>query len=129
MPGFFNFPDVSNFREGVDYELVDWSFAQSVNHTPGTPCPPGHKMTFGLCRKIGGSGKWDPSDETDEEKNLRSSAKTSGSSFENNKAIESGGQKYGWAKKDGKDVLVKWGSVAGVKNKDGTVTKTPEESP
>ena len=64
---------------------------------------------------------------TDEEKAVREQGGKEGSSYENNKAIESGGQKFGWAKKDGKDVLVKWGSVAGIKNKDGTVTKTPGE--
>jgi len=124
MQSDFNLPSVDHLIEGVHYTIVDWSFAQAApSHTPGTPCPPGHKMTFGVCRKLGGSGDWDPSQQSDEEKKVSEAATKSKSSFDNNKAITSGGKKYGWAKKGGKPVLVEWGSVAGVKKQDGTVEK------
>ena len=45
--------------------------------------------------------------------NLRQCQMAAGSTFENNKKFEGeDGKFYGWAKKDGKDILVEWGSVA-----------------
>lgn len=120
----FNFPSVDHLIEGVHYTIVDWSFADSApSHTPGTPCPPRHKMTFGVCRKLGGSGDWDPEQQSDEEKKASDEATKTKSSYENNKAVSVGGKKYGWAKKNGKPVLVEWGSVAGIKKPGGGVEK------
>ena len=45
-----------------------------------------------------------------------------GSNFENNKKITTGDGDFGWAKKDGKPVLVKWGSVAGILKNDNSVS-------
>jgi hypothetical protein len=120
MQGSFGIPSIDHLREGIDYTIVDWDFAaqapaQPISHTPGQPCPEGTKMIFGLCRRLKGSGDWASGDDTDKERELKQQAGKEGSAFENNKAIQAGGKKYGWAKKDGKPVLVEWGSVAGIK--------------
>jgi hypothetical protein len=54
------------------------------------------------------------------------SPKSQQSNFENNRKISTGEGDFGWAKKGGKPVLVRWGSVAGMKNDDGTITKVSE---
>lgn len=117
MLGNFNIPSVDHLREGVDYRIMEWDFADNapVPHTPGEPCPPGHKMVFGMCRKVGGSGEWDPGQKSEAEKTGEGAAKTTGSTFENNRPVMVGGKKYGWAKKGGKPVLVEWGSVCAKK--------------
>lgn len=131
MQGNFDaFPSIDHLKEGVHYSLLNFDFASTplVSHTPGTPCPPGFKMVFGLCRKLrDGSEEWDRDKETDEEKSVKEKGAKEGSSFDTNKAISSGGKKYGWAKLGGKPVLVEWGSVAGVRNADGSITKTTRD--
>lgn len=116
MLGKFNTPSVDHLREGIDYRVLDWDFASPVPHTPGEPCPPGHKMVFGMCRRLKeGSQDWNPNEDSDSERAGKIRAKEVGSSFQNNKPVDIGGKKYGWAKKDGKDVLVEWGSVCAKK--------------
>lgn len=125
MLGNFNLPCVDHLREGIDYRVVDWDFADAqpaappISHTPGTPCPDGTKMIFGLCRKVkpGTESDWSADDQTDEEKKLSGEAQKAGSDVKTNKAFESGGKKFGWAIKGGKPVIVEWGSVAGTKEK------------
>lgn len=131
LGNFDNIPSIDHLTEGVHYNLVEWDFASVplVSHTPGTPCPEGYKMVFGLCRKLKtGTQEWDKEKETDEEKGVREAGAKSGSTFETNKAISAGGKKYGWAKLGGKPVIVEWGSVAGVKNPDGSISKPTSNS-
>ena len=117
MLGNFDIPSVDHLREGIDYVIMDWDFAAPPVPQPpsGQPCPPGTKMIFGLCRRLKSSGDWASGDDTDKERELKQQAEKEGSAFENNKAIQASGKRYGWAKKDGKPVLVEWGSVAGIK--------------
>jgi hypothetical protein len=85
-------------------------------------CQDGEKMVFGVCRKVGGSGQgekdWDQDKKTKQEEEIEGAAKKQGvdiNSKLNKKAITIGGKKYGMAIKNGKIVLVEWGSVAGEK--------------
>lgn len=121
MLGNFNIPSVDNLREGVDYRVLDWDFSSGSTvpqPPPGQPCPEGTKMIFGMCRKLKSqSGDWNPDEKSDMEKAGEEKAKTAGSSFQNNKQVDVGGKKYGWAMKGGKPVMVEWGSVAGTKPK------------
>jgi len=118
-----NFPTIDHLIEGVHYRIVEWDFAsQQPSRTPGTPCPPGEKVVFGVCRKVGGSGEkdFDSGKRTKQEESLE---KASGKGVKtkeeavaaNKKGFETGGKKYGWAIKGGKPVIVEWGSVAGAK--------------
>lgn len=120
----FDLPSVDHLIEGVHYTIVDWDFAQSApaeapKPDDGKGCPEGEKMVFGACRKVGGAGTgekdWDTSKDTEQEKKIGEEAKKQKSSFDANKPVTVGGKKYGWAKKNGKPVLVEWGSVAGIK--------------
>lgn len=130
MLGNFDIPSVDHLREGIDYKVLSWDFAAGrpaapVPHTPGEPCPPGTRMTFGLCRRLkGGTGDWDPSDESDMERAGKMEAQKQGSTFETNKPVTVGDKKYGWAKKNGVPVLVEWGSVAGTKPKAAPASPT-----
>ena len=49
---------------------------------------------------------------TEELSNVAQAARTAGSTFENNQKFIYDGKDYGWAEKNGKKVLVEWGSVA-----------------
>ena len=105
----------------MDYQILDWNFADqqpsmpAPKHTPGTPCPPGEKIVFGVCRKVKQDDDWDSGNDTKQETELKGAAQKEGSAFENNKAVTVDGKKYGWAMKGGKPVMVEWGSVAGEK--------------
>jgi hypothetical protein len=116
---FQNLPSVDHLIEGVHYQVLDWNFADAapVTPNPDPACPTGEKMVFGVCRKVGGSGEkdWDTSKETEQEKKIGGAAKTQKSSFDANKPVTVNGKRYGWAKKNGKAVLVEWGSVSGEK--------------
>ena len=114
----FNFPSIDHLIEGVHYTTIDWNFAEE--------CAPGEKMTFGVCRKIDGSTQKAASQEELGQKE----AKKQGSTFQNNKQITEGltKKKMGWAMKDGKPVLVEWGSVAGEK-KVGPAPTKPVKKP
>lgn len=136
MLGNFDIPSVDHLREGIDYTIVEWDFASRASAPPvqqppaGQPCPAGTKMIFGLCRRLKGSGDWASGDDTDKERELKQQAGKEGSAFENNKAIQAGGKKYGWAKKDGKPVLVEWGSVCAKKDAKGNcVSSTGATTP
>jgi len=85
-------------------------------------CAPGEKMTFGVCRKVDGSTQ----KQSSEEELAQKQAGKNKSSFENNKKVTVGGKEYGWAKANGKKVLVPWGSVAGEKK---VGPKQPEAKP
>ena len=115
MQSNFNFPSIDHLIEGVHYTLVDWDFAEG--------CAPGEKMTFGVCRKVGGSQK-----AASEEELANAKAKKEGSTFDTNKPVEMKGKKYGWAMKGGKPVMVEWGSVAG-KKEVGPKPPKPSQSP
>jgi hypothetical protein len=120
---FGNLPSVDHLKEGVHYRVVGWDFADSspVSHTPGTPCPDGHKMVFGVCRKLkAGSQDVDRDAESEEEKAAKGQGLTPGGE---NKPVKVGEKKYGWALSNGKPIIVEWGSVAGIKSSDGSVTK------
>jgi hypothetical protein len=54
------------------------------------------------------------SEEMKKEKMLQQ-AKAQGSDPSNNRKVVIDGKEYGWAKKDGKFIMVPWGSVAGIK--------------
>jgi hypothetical protein len=131
MNGNFDaFPSIDHLKEGVHYTLVNFDFASTplVSHTPGTPCPQGFKMIFGMCRKLKGDNQdWDKESETDEEKSVKQEGARTGSTYDTNKQMTVGGKKYGWAKLGGKPVIVEWGSVAGVRNPDGSITKTTRD--
>jgi len=131
----FNIPSVDHLIEGVHYRLVDWSFAEgrerdrglqtnmpsrgmSSTFADGKECPEGEKMVFGVCRKPGekqGDKEFDSSKKTKQEEELETEAKKQKSDVKNNKMIQDvkSGKKFGWAIKDGRPVLVRWGSVAG----------------
>ncbi len=133
----FNLPTVDHLVEGVHYRVLDWNFAEDTeanllrNQNTNMPsrgmastfeeCPQGEKMVFGVCRKPGQKADdkkdFDSSKKTKQEEDLEGQAKKAGSEFKNNKMIKDvkSGKKLGWAMKDGKPVLVEWGSVAGEK--------------
>jgi hypothetical protein len=133
----FSLPSVDHLIEGVHYTIVDWSFAEgrardrgletnmpsrgmASTFADGQECPEGEKMIFGMCRKTGqkqGEKEFDSSKKTKQEEEGEAQAKKEGSDFKNNKMIKDvkTGKKMGWAMKDGKPVLVEWGSVAGEK--------------
>lgn len=116
MLGNFNTPSVDHLREGIDYVMLEWDFASGVPHVPGEPCPPGHKMIWGMCRRLkSGTEDWNPDEDSDIERAGKIKAKEVGSTFQTNKPVEIGGKKYGWAKKNGKDVMVEWGSICAKK--------------
>lgn len=110
----FDLPPVDHLIEGMDYFVVEFDFAEVIEHTPGQPCPEGTKMIFGLCRRLKGD-KWDQDDPTKSEQNAKRIADAQGSNQGNNKQISAEGRKLGWAMRDKKPVLVEWGSVAGIK--------------
>ena len=133
----FNLPSVDHLIEGVHYRTVDWNFAEDAeanllrNQNTNMPsrgmastfeeCGAGEKMVFGMCRKVrdGSTGDkdFDSSKKTKQEEEGEAEAKKQGSDVKNNKMITDvkSGKKLGWAVKDGKPVLVEWGSVAGEK--------------
>lgn len=120
MLGTFNIPSVDHLREGVDYRVVDWDFA--AQQPSGQGCEEGEKMVFGVCRKLkSGTSRdekdFDPTAKSKQEQSLEAEASKQGSTFQTNKAVTTGGKKYGWAMKGGKPVMVEWGSVAGTKPK------------
>lgn len=100
----------------------------------GGECPQGEKMIFGVCRKPGekqGEKEFDSSKKTKQEEELEGEAKKQGSDAKNNKMIKDvkSGKKLGWAIKDGKPVLVEWGSVAGEKKVGAKKPKEPPKPP
>ena len=107
----FNFPCVDRLIEGVHYTIVDWNFAEG--------CPEGEKMVFGACRKLKDGSTddkdFDTSKKTKQEEEGEAEAKKQGSDDRSNKPFMVGNRKMGWAIKNGKPVMVEWGSVAGEK--------------
>ena len=86
-------------------------------------CGPDERSVFGVCRKAGGSKpddekEFDTDKKSKQEEDLEAEAKKKGVDLKskmNKKPIEIGGKKYGLAVKNGKVVMVEWGSVAGEK--------------
>jgi hypothetical protein len=147
----FNLPSVDHLTEGVHYRVLDWNFAEDTEanilrnqqtnmpsrgmastFADGQGCPEGEKMVFGVCRKPGqrqnDDKDFDSSKKTKQEEEGEAQAAKEGSSFKNNKMIKDikTGKKMGWAMKDGKPVLVEWGSVAGEKKVGPAKPKKPK---
>lgn len=118
----FNLPSVDHLIEGFHYTEVGYDFAYK--------CPLGtwaDTQNNGTCtnkdilrnrRKLKQTKTPQQPMRTKKKKNPT----VQGSNFENNKKISTGDGDFGWAKKGGKPVLVKWGSVAGMLKQDGTTT-------
>jgi len=118
----FNLPSVDHLIEGYHYTEVVYDFVGK--------CPRGtwaDQQNNGICtnkdillnrRKLRAQKRSQQPMRTPRKKNPT----VQGSNFENNKKITTGDGDFGWAKKDGKPVLVKWGSVAGILKQDGTTT-------
>lgn len=127
MLGNFDIPSVDHLKEGIDYHVLDWNFASQ--QPSGQGCEEGEKMVFGVCRKLrsglSAEKDFDSSKKSKQEEGLEAEAKKQGSSFQTNKAVTAGGKKYGWAMKDGKPVMISWGSVAGTKPKPKTAAPAP----
>jgi hypothetical protein len=115
----FNLPSVDHLVEGFHYTVLNWNFADG--------CAEGERMTFGVCRKVDGSTQKAASQEELGQKE----AEKKGSNFQNNKQITEGltKKKMGWAMKDGKPILVEWGSVAGEKKVGPKTAVKPTKSP
>jgi hypothetical protein len=147
----FNLPSVDHLIEGVHYRTVDWNFAEDTEanllrqQSTNMPsrgmvssfeeCAAGEKMVFGVCRKPGQKADdkkdFDSSKKTKKEEELEAQAKKEGSDVKNNKMIKDvkSGKKLGWAVKNGKPVLVEWGSVAGEKKVGPKKPKEPPKPP
>jgi len=118
----FNLPSVDHLIEGYHYTEVSYDFANR--------CPKGtwaDQQNNGICtnkdillnrRKLRNQKRSQQPMRTPRKKNPT----VQGSNFENNKKITTGDGDFGWAKKDGKPVLVKWGSVAGILKNDNSVS-------
>lgn len=83
-------------------------------------CGSDEKMIFGVCRKVGqktGEKDFDSSAKTKREEEIEEAGKKAGSDVKSNKPFKDPktGKLMGWAIKDGKQVAVEWGSVAGKK--------------
>lgn len=83
-------------------------------------CGSDEKMIFGVCRKVGqktGDKDFDSSAKTKREEEIEEAGKKAGSDVKSNKPFKDPktGKLMGWAIKDGKQVAVEWGSVAGQK--------------
>ena len=115
----FNLPSIDHLIEGYHYTEVEYDFAQR--------CPRGTHKDYannGVCtsKEVLASRRRTRSQAPATARSPRSQQ----SNFENNKKITTGEGDFGWAKKGGKPVMVRWGSVAGMKNDDGSITKVPE---
>jgi hypothetical protein len=115
----FNLPSVDHLIEGYHYSEVEYDFAQRCHK--GTWKDPNtggcvDKQAILARRRSRQNGQ-----------GMNQRPRNEPSNFQNNKKISTGHGDYGWAMKNGKPTLVKWGSVAGIKNEDGTVTKTDPE--
>jgi Zn-finger nucleic acid-binding protein len=115
----FNLPSVDHLIEGLHYSEVEYDFAQRC-----------HKGTWrdrksGAC--VDKNAILSRRRQHQNNQGSRQTSRSESSNFQNNKKISTGHGDYGWAMKNGKPTLVKWGSVAGIKNEDGTITKTDPE--
>jgi hypothetical protein len=103
---------------GFDLESYLEEARDLYGYKEGEGCPEGEKMVFGACRKVKGSGEkdFDTENKSNQEKELEAGASKSGSDVKNNKKWKGpDGKTYGWGVKNGKPVVVEWGSVAGEK--------------
>lgn len=111
-----------NNKKKLGYDMASFlEEAQDLylQHAEQGGCPEGERMVFGVCRKIGGSGKndFDSKSKTKQEKEIEAAAAKFKSDPKNNTKFTINGKSYGWAMKGGKPVAVEWGSVAGNKSK------------
>jgi hypothetical protein len=117
----FDFPSLEGLKEGEDYRILEWSEAKEFISEFAQECPEGEKMVFGVCRKGGKSGDgekekdFDSSKKTKQEESIEAEAKKQKSDVKSNKPFTINGEKFGWAMKGGRPVVVEWGSVAGEK--------------
>lgn len=115
----FDFPSLEGLREGQDYRVLEWSEAKEFFSDFANECADGEKMIFGACRKVGGTEKnekdFDSSKKTKQEEDIETEAKKQKSDVKSNKPFTINGKRYGWAIKNGKPVVVEWGSVSGEK--------------
>lgn len=119
MFGSFNVPDIDHLTEGVDYEVLDWNYADPAP-LPGAPdpatgrvCPAGYKMVFGKCRKL----KVAPMPAQPAQAGASTAPAppqpTPKGSYKNESPQKINGANYGWAKRGNSMVLVSWKDVEG----------------
>ena len=117
----FNLPSVDHLIEGYHYTEVSYDFANK--------CPKGtwaDPQANGTCTNkdilLNRRKLKQPKGQQPMRTRRQKNPTVQGSNFENNKKITTGDGDFGWAKKDGKPVLVKWGSVAGMLKQDGGIS-------
>ena len=117
----FNLPSVDHLIEGYHYTEVSYDFANK--------CPKGtwaDPQANGTCTNkdilLNRRKLKQPKGQKPMRTRRQKNPTVQGSNFENNKKITTGDGDFGWAKKDGKPVLVKWGSVAGMLKQDGGIS-------
>ena len=120
------------FAEGDYFDFTVCERPDGTRYGTDEACNPetGRPVSPANSRTASPSGKPDKTlDELRMEK-MRDSAKKQGSSPANNRKVVIDGKQYGWAKKDGKWIIVPWGSVGGVKKvgpKRPTARRRPAE--
>jgi hypothetical protein len=117
----FNLPSVDHLIEGYHYTEVSYDFANKCAR--GTWADP---QNNGVCTDknilLNRRRMKQPKSQKPMRTRKQKNPTVQGSNFENNKKITTGDGDFGWAKKDGKPVLVKWGSVAGILKNDNSVS-------
>lgn len=119
MFGSFNVPEIDHLTEGVDYEVLDWSYA-APSPLPGQPdpstgrvCPDGYKMVFGKCRKLKVAAAPQPPPAVTSAPAPAAPQSPPTGSYRNDTPQRINGANYGWAKKGSSLVLVSWKDVEG----------------
>ena len=117
----FNLPSVDHLIEGYHYTEVSYDFANKCAR--GTWADP---QNNGVCTDknilLNRRRMKQPKSQKPMRTRKQKNPTVQGSNFENNKKITTGDGDFGWAKRDGKPVLVKWGSVAGMLKNDNSVS-------
>jgi len=117
----FNLPSVDHLIEGYHYTEVSYDFANKCAR--GTWAD---SQNNGVCTDknilLNRRRMKQPKSQNPMRTRKQKNPTVQGSNFENNKKITTGDGDFGWAKRDGKPVLVKWGSVAGMLKNDNSVS-------